>query len=291
MKNLYYSLICILIVQLFSVKTSTAQTAASDPSVLKVPPSAITIDADLKDWGDSLQYYNADNNVRYTISNDKENLYFAVRIDDRVEAARILKAGLTLGVDPKGKKKSSFSITFPLNVQVGNITSTTQQENFNEVTQAERDELVRETATTLRGIKVEGFKDIEGDMITTSNTYGIKTAINYDAKGNLVCEAAVALKLFHVDEHAKTEWTFDVKINGVNRPGELTSSTNASGMGGGRGGMGGGGMGGGRGGMGGGRGGKGGSGSKQATATPGSDSGLLSKSVDFAGKFYLSNAQ
>ncbi|HEY0245020.1 MAG TPA: hypothetical protein VGC01_05615 [Mucilaginibacter sp.] len=284
MKNLHYSLICLISAQLFSVSIANAQTPTANPSVLKMPPSAITVDADLKDWGDSLQYYNAENNVRYTIANDKENLYFAVRIDDRVEAARILKAGLTLGVDPKGKKKSSYSITFPLNAQVGNMPATAQQESYNDITQADRDELSREKVTTLRGIKVEGFKDIEGEMITTSNTYGIKTDINYDAKGNLVLEAAIALKLFHTDEHAKTEWTFDVKINGVNRPSELTSSANAggSGMGGGRGGMGGGGMGGGRGGMGGGRGGRGGGGvSRQGATTPGGDSGLLSKSVDF----------
>ncbi len=290
MKNRYPYLVCIIALQLFSITVSNAQVAKSDPSVLKTPPANITIDANLKDWGDSLQYFNAENNIRYGFSNDKDNLYFAVRIDDRSEAIRILKAGITLSFDPKGKKKSAYSITFPLNTQVSTPLLTVKQDNFNEVTEADRDELEKEIMTTLRGIKVEGFKDIEGDMITIANTYGIKTAINYDDKGNLVCEASIALKLLHLDDRSKTEWIYDVKINGISRQAPKMDGDNGNAGGGGRGGMSGGG--GGRGGMGGGggRGGRGG-GNRQAATNAGTDGGILAKSIDFSGKFYLSNAQ
>ena len=135
------------------------------------------------------------------------------------------------------------------------------------------------TLTSLRGIKVEGFKDIEGDMITTSNTYGIQTAINYDENGNLVCEAAIPLKFFHVDNLSKNEWAFNFKINGISRPRTNTSSDEQAERPGGRGGMGG--MGGGRGGRGGGRGGS------RSQSSLGSDRGEMGKSEDFWDKFYL----
>lgn len=83
--------------------------------------------------------------------------------------------------------------------------SSIQKDDNGNITQQDRDELMRERITTLRGIKVVGFKDIEGDMITTSNTYGIRTAINYDDKDYLVCEAAIPLKFFHADDPAKNE--------------------------------------------------------------------------------------
>jgi esterase/lipase superfamily enzyme len=38
-------------------------------------------------------------------------------------------------------------------------------------------------------------------MITTSNTYGIKAAIDYDAKGSLVCEAAIPFKFLPGDNN------------------------------------------------------------------------------------------
>src|ERR1700757_1308366 len=106
MKTTFTYLACIVTFQLFTFTHSNAQFVNRDPATLKGPVTNITIDGDLKDWGDSLQYYNAENNVRYGLSNDKENLYFAARIDEPTEAVRILKAGITLGVDPKGKKKS-----------------------------------------------------------------------------------------------------------------------------------------------------------------------------------------
>jgi len=264
---------------------TAAFTKAQNPSPVKVPPKQITIDGDIKDWGDSLLCYNAENNVHYGFAADKDNLFFAVRIDDRLEAMRILKAGITLGFDPKGKKKSVYSITFPLNTMATPPEPKMQPDHFAEITQADRDELAREMITSLRGIKVEGFKDIEGDMITTSNTYGIKTTLAYDEKGNLVCEAAIALKLLHVDEHSKADWLYDIKINGIIHTAEKHDGENAgpdgqNGMRGTMGGMGGarGGMGGGRGGMGGGRGGN----RSQMPLT--SEGGALSKPIEFSGK-------
>ena len=63
------------------------------------------------------------------------------------------------------------------------------------VKQEDRDELMRERITTLRGIKVVGFKDVEDEMISTSNTYGFLTAVNYDEAGNLICEGRNPIKI------------------------------------------------------------------------------------------------
>jgi len=284
MKNICPYLICIITAQLFIIVSSSAQSVTGDLSVLRTPPGNISIDGDLKDWGDSLQYYNAESNTRYVLSNDKQNLYFAIKINNPTEIARVLRAGITLGVDPKGKKKSVYNITFPVNTQLVNTAKSADQ-GLGEITQTDRDELHKQILTSLRGIRVEGFKDIESDMITTSNSYGIKTAIDYDANGNLVCEAAIPLKFFNLDDRSKTAWIFDIKINGVVNPAVQKSSDNdiSSNLGG-RGGMGGG-----RGGMGGGRGGKGGTGN--ASTANGNTGSVLYKSVDFSGKFYLAAVQ
>jgi hypothetical protein len=135
--------------------------------------------------------------------------------------------------------------------------------------------------TVLRGIKADGFKDMEDDMITTSHTYGIKTAIDYDDKGYLICEAAIPLVLFHAaGDAAKNEWAFNFKINSISRP-----TTQGEGQEGGRGG--GGGMGGGgRGGRGGG-GGRGSRGGGMGGAGGSSDRSALFTSEDFWEKFYL----
>jgi YD repeat-containing protein len=276
--NKHFFYFALIACQLSGISFGKAQ-VKSGGGTLPAPPANLVIDGDIKEWGDSLRFYNAEKKMNYSLANDQNNLYMAIRINDRLDQMKILRAGLTFSIDPKGKKKDAFSITFPLTVQ-GSTALTAIKENMDETTEQERQDLMREQLTTLRGIKVEGFKDIEGDMITTSNTYGIQTAINYDQNGNLVCETAIPLKFFHVDNPAKNEWAFNFKINGIARPrpenanGEQVERPGRRG-----GGMGD--MGGGRGG----RGGRGGGSRVQSLHPP--DTGEMGRSEDFWKKFYL----
>jgi hypothetical protein len=252
---------------------------------LQPPPSNITVDGDLKDWGDTLRYYNQDKQLYYNLANDQDNIYMAIRINDRSQQIRVLRAGLTLSIDTRGKKKESFSITFPVGDQSKDamMQEAGDLQGGGDVTQQDRDDLAKARLTKLREIRVVGFKDIEGEMITTSNTYGIKTAIDYDKDGHLVYEAAIPLKFFHADDLAKSEWAFNFKINGITRQGQNPNNPDQDGPG--RAGRGGGGMsggGGGRGGRGGGRGGHMGGGNSAPV-----DRSELSKSVDFWEKYYL----
>ncbi len=270
-----------VIIQFGTASSSNAQT--SPIATLQAPPKNIIIDGSIKEWGDSLRYFNTEKKINYAIANTKDTLYMAVRIDDRSEQTRILRAGITLSVNTKGKKKETFSITFPLSTNGSNSALNLQRDDNNDQTaQQNHDALMQAVLTVLRGIKVEGFKDVEGEMITTSNTYGIQTAINYDDKGYLICEAAIPLKLFHADDAAKNEWAFNIKINGITRP---TTPQGGGEQEGGRGGRGGGaGGGGGRGGRGG-----GGRGGMRGGAGGGESGGRseLFKSEDFWEKFYL----
>jgi len=266
---------------------ATLASAQDKTGTLLPPPQGIVIDGDIKEWGDSLRYYNTEKHLNYAIANTKDTLYFAIRFNDRVDQRRVLRAGLTLSIDTKGKKKETYSITFPVSTETNNHFKLPPDTGMAESTKQEREDLMRERLTSLRGIKVEGFKDIEDEMITTSNTYGIQTAVNYDDNGYLVCEAAIPLQYFHVDGLAKNEWAFNFKINGVERKLPSQSSDGDSG-GGGRHGGGGGGMGGGGGGMGGGGGRHGGkSGGSQSQSSTSGESAEMAKTTDFWTKFYL----
>jgi uncharacterized membrane protein YgcG len=276
--------ICILQFAIISLCHAQSKTAQNK---LQPPPANITIDGDPKEWGDSLPYYNKDKQINYALANDQDNIYMAIRINDRSQQIRVLRAGLTLSIDTKGRKKETFSITFPVGDQ--SISDQLQEANdlqgSNDVTQQDRDDLAKARLTKLREIRVVGFKDIEGEMITTSNTYGIKTAIDYDKDGNLVYEAAIPLKFFHADDLSKSEWAFNFKINGITHKGQTPNSPDQDGPG--KAGRGSGGMsggGGGRGGRGGGRGGHMGGGNSAPV-----DRSELSKSVDFWEKYYLSS--
>src|ERR1700712_1677740 len=111
MNRLFSRWFCICSTQLLFTGLCQAQTK------LLPPPAGIAIDGDIKEWGDSLSYYNKEKQLNYGIANDAENLYVAIRIKDRSEQIRVLRAGLTLSIDTRGKKKETFSITFPVGYQ------------------------------------------------------------------------------------------------------------------------------------------------------------------------------
>lgn len=275
MRSIYPYLISAFIIPLFLSNISDAQT-----SNLKVAPTHVTIDGSLAEWGDSLSYYNQETGINYTIANDKDNLYLVLKTNDPMQQHSILQWGITLSIDPKGRKKSTYSVTFPVQDEHADAFVATET-----LQQKKRDA----NMTKLKRIKADGFKDVENDVFTLQNTYGFRVAIDYDDHGFLVYEEVIPLSLFHADDAKKNEWAFDIKLNepeiiANKESGEQNSNESGSrGMGGGgrRGG------GGGRGGMGGGRGGAGGG--QYANSQQHSPGGP--KAVDFWSKYSLANTQ
>lgn len=268
-----------LSVQLLNISICTAQISTIN---LKPAPANVAVDGSLTEWGDSLSYYNSETQFNYTLANDKDNLYLALKTNDPVEQARILSWGITLSVDTKGRKKSTYSVIFPVQ----------EQDNpaFANSTASAQDKRLQISLTKFKKLKADGFKDVEYDLITLENTYGFRAAINYDAHGFMVYEEKIPLSLFHADDLKKTEWAFDIKINSPQLAAKPDTDdgeaiNGGAGRHGGAGGRRGGGMGGGMGG--GGRGGRGGAGGNSSGETPKS----APKPVDFWGKFVLAKAQ
>ena len=270
MKTLYANLMCAAAIQLLVAGVCNAQAPAM---VLKAPTGAIAIDGQAQEWGDTLSYYNAENKIRYTISNDKDKLYLVVKVKDPVQESNILIGGLTFNVDTKGKKRTSFVTTFPSN---GDAPLPFVTKAGNEPLEQKA---LRAKYAKLKKIAVSGYREINEDYITTSNTYGIQVAMDYDDKGYLVYEEAIPLELFHAGDLSKSEWSFNIKLNGLEKPTSSSASTvemsSASPSGGGRGGSGGG------------RG-----GSRKIIADPSiTASGSITPTIDFWGKFSLAKAQ
>ncbi|HVW96673.1 MAG TPA: hypothetical protein VHA56_11955 [Mucilaginibacter sp.] len=281
--KLPYPYLALTIFTLF-VSTNLLHAQSSATTTLAAPPKNISVDGSVKEWGDSLSYFNPKMRLNYGIANSGDTLYMAIRATDRSQQIRILRAGVTFAINVKGKKKDSYSITFPLSTN-GNASLFNPGASEGESVKQSHEALMQAVLTLLRGIKVEGFRDIDEEMITTSNTYGIRTAVDYDENGALVCEAALPMALLHAEKEQKNEWAFNIKINGITRPSSQSEGhEGGEGRGGRNGGFGGGGGGrGGRGGRGGGRGGFGGGYGGNGNA----DRSVLSTFEDFWEKFYL----
>ena len=175
---------------------------------LKAPATAVTIDGDNKEWGDSLAYYNAESKLNYTIANDKQNLYLVIRTNDVSKQNYILSSGVTFGIDTKGRKKDAYAITFPKSGQEGMRRGAPNLE----------ENKLRAGILNFRKIVVKGFNDISDDEISFSNAFGIQIAIGFDDKGYMIYEEAIPLDLFHAGDLAKNDWSFNIKLNPPSKP-------------------------------------------------------------------------
>src|ERR1700733_9169718 len=142
---------CLAAIALFFIVNNAA--AQDKTTTLLPPPAKIVVDGDISEWGDSLRYYYAEKHWNYDVANTKDTLYFPIRFTDRVDQMRVLRAGLTISIDPKGKKKEAYSITFPLKTENGLPLSAFRDTGAAESIKQEREELMREKLTSLRGIK------------------------------------------------------------------------------------------------------------------------------------------
>ena len=222
----------------FLVSVSTADAQSKSIKNLKKPTQNLIVDGNLKDWGDSLNYYNSDKRIHYALAENQENLYFAIRIENRDQQEQAMRNGITLAFNPEGKKKETYSLTFPspdrdensLFIMPKADHAITEQQ----LKQEDMDERRKADLIKLRDIQIKGFPDVETDHITTANTYGIKTVLQFDDSGALVYEAAIPVKMLHSDLNSKP-WVFDIKINsftaGTNHDGLKPSGENG-GMGG-----------------------------------------------------------
>ncbi|MGZ3755718.1 MAG: hypothetical protein ACXVAY_09480 [Mucilaginibacter sp.] len=274
MKTLYANLICAAGMQLLFAGVCNAQAPAM---VLKAPTGSVTIDGQLQEWGDTLSYYNAETKIRYTISNDKDKLYLVVKVKDPIQESNILVGGLSFNVDTKGKKRTSFVTTFPSNGETPlPFVSMVGNEPLEQ-------KALRAKYSKLKKIAISGYRDVNEDYITTSNTYGIQVAMDYDDKGYLVYEEAIPLELLHPGDLAKGEWSFNIKLNGLEKPARQVVTTTSEIVAVPSNGRGGGSPSGGRGGSG--R--RGGTGPDPSASSGGS----ITPTIDFWGRFSLAKTQ
>lgn len=73
----------------------------------------IIIDGMRNDWQNRLYFLN-EQQIGYGITNDDENLYICITTSNRGSIFQIAGQGFTIWIDPKGGKRKTFGIHFPL---------------------------------------------------------------------------------------------------------------------------------------------------------------------------------
>jgi len=252
--------------------TSQAQKLKSVQEGSMRAPSNLKIDGKLTEWDDTFKAYNNTTDIFYTVSNDDNDLYLTIKAGTQWISNKVLAGGINFAINTADKKKEegAYTVVFPL-IDMANIRDQMQQMggqrrvsvNGNAVTvtatapagggggtfsaanggmdSATIASMRKRALATVREIKLINFSQTElpDSVISIYNEYGFKGAVDFDGKGMLTCEMAIPLKYLHMSVQDAKEFSYNIKLNGLNISSMMPRGVNMT-MGGGMGGMGGG---------------------------------------------------
>ncbi len=183
-------------------------------------PANIKIDGKIIEWGDKFQAYNTATDVYYTLSNDDENLYLALRVKEPYVFDNIIKHGLRFTVNHSTNKKdvSPVIITYPAMTHddrwaILNLIATRSNEGASKPVNNSAEALNSLLKAKSKFIKVEGISDIVDKEIPLYNDRGITAVSAFEKPFAYVYELAIPLKYLSLSSGGTTAFSYQIKIN------------------------------------------------------------------------------
>lgn len=222
-------------------------------------PAGVRADGKNKEWNDSFQALNKRTDIYYTIANDENNLYVAIKSTDGANNTKIMAGGITFSVNPDGKKKEkeSITLTYPVVNRAGmnrgggqgggrrQMMTVMGGAGGQQISKQQRDSMMaamqRTQLAQVKEIKINKFKNTTDTLISIYNEHGIKAVASIGTDNAFFYEIAIPLAALGLSKDSSTEFAYNIKLNGLQIQG--FDGGGGGGFGGGRGGSGGGGFG------------------------------------------------
>jgi hypothetical protein len=263
---------------------------------------AHVLDGSVMEWPTNKFQVNDDSTVEYAADNDDKNLYVAMTIPDFEMQMKIMRNGMKLYLDLKGKKKEGKGIEFPVKGEantsgLGNFSGGSANNNSGEGSEQPKKKFDKKAARNIMSLglvalKLFGFADKEQDEQGLTMPGSVNIVFKWDESDIMHIEYNIPLSLLgELSSLNQKDISIGWKINGFERPAATEhNEENGGGSGGGGGGFsrrGGGGGGRGQFGGGGGGGGRGFGGTRQTT-TRKVDPDEMRKEQNFWTKYMIS---
>jgi hypothetical protein len=181
------------------------------PSIYK---EGITVNGNSAEWENALFSYNKTAQLNYAIVNDTVAFYICIRIVDEGQQMKVLRNGIELQFNSRGKKKPEAKLHFPIGGK-----STTVQSHDRKILHLTY--LLQMQDMDLIGFKegVNGFRNIK------SGRNGVFAAVNWDSSNVMVYEARVPFGVFVQDVRASSPLSVGIIVKGAPKPKDAQSGS------------------------------------------------------------------
>jgi len=156
--------------------------------------NTLIINGDDSDWIKPLPYIDTKQNLAYSISNDKDNLYILASTNNETTIQRILNGGLTVYLNNHGVKDEpgAAGISFP----TGNMSRQANKMMNDRPEYRNNKHVALEAAQDYSLFGFNTVKTPENFDYGKQNPEGIAVSIGLNSAGELVYEAMVPLNAF-----------------------------------------------------------------------------------------------
>lgn len=184
---------------------------------------SIHIDGNLTDWKNNTYYTFKTQDFDYSIANDDNYLYIAIRVSNNVQQLKAIYNGISITTNSDAKEKSGPTVVFPL-PDVAALRAMNSKEDYEKVGNN------REAGLNLtRSISINGFPSIIDGKISLDNNYGIKVSAKIDSTDNtLNYEAAISIKQLNINKNAP--FALNLRINDISSSRFINRSTDLYGQ-------------------------------------------------------------
>lgn len=118
--------------------------------------------------------------IYYYLSNDKDNIYLDMRIEDPGVQTRILKEGLTVWIDMEGKSAKKMGVRFPIGSQ-----NSSGRNKPDQIEKLNPDGSIVTPLSMANTIELIGFINEEARRFPAENTENFSGSVKYDKEGIL----------------------------------------------------------------------------------------------------------
>ncbi len=167
-------------------------------------PKPVSIDGLPNEWPEIFNYYDGNTKLQFAFGSDTGNLYVCLKITDDATQMRLFNGGLGVWIDPKGKRKETMGVSFPLKGDRAPGTgeggkhkrqSETIEEQDPRAQKSDALRLKQHAFLTQNTLRVKGFPGVPEQVLPLKNEFGIDVAFNWDSLNILTLEYKFPLSL------------------------------------------------------------------------------------------------
>ncbi|HEY5822797.1 MAG TPA: hypothetical protein VIT44_00435 [Cyclobacteriaceae bacterium] len=185
----------------FALVIAFSVNAQEQSCKVTTPP---VIDGKIKDW--SVTWMDEEKEkFEYNVCSDDANLYIRIKISDGGTQQKFAMYGLTVWLDPNGKKKEKLGLRYPTGIEAQERLEefrksgeSFSKENNLDKREAMQKEFKRNLIRNIEVLELIGLADKPLASSKSGITNGLQVALDMDSTGAYIYEATLPFKAFRL---------------------------------------------------------------------------------------------